>query len=85
MKILAGELHETVFNAPGKGTESRPLTVKSSEVFQMNEVTYISDDVGLHRVHNPSPNRIAVSLHCESSNTSIATIFFLTQTSVYSA
>lgn len=29
----------------------------------MNEVTYISDDIGLHRVHNPSSDQVAVSLH----------------------
>ncbi|KAJ5239386.1 cysteine dioxygenase [Penicillium chermesinum] len=62
MKVLAGELHETVYNSP-EGDAPRPLSIKSSQTFGMNEVTYISDDIGLHRVHNPSPNRVAVSLH----------------------
>jgi cysteine dioxygenase len=31
----------------------------------MNDVTYISDDIGLHRVHNPSSDQVAVSLHCK--------------------
>lgn len=66
MKILAGELHETVYKSPEKKPgESKPLEIKSSNTFGMNEVTYISDDIGLHRVHNPSSEQIAVSLHCE--------------------
>ena len=67
MKVLAGHLHETVYNSPDKDAgEAKPLTVKSSKTFGMNEVTYISDDIGLHRVHNPSQSQVAVSLHCES-------------------
>jgi hypothetical protein len=27
-------------------------------------VAYISDQIGLHRVVNPSQDRLAVSLHC---------------------
>jgi cysteine dioxygenase len=66
MKVLAGQLHETVYHAPEAGSkEAKPLTVKSANTFGMNEVTYISDDIGLHRVHNPHPSQIAVSLHRE--------------------
>ena len=66
MKVLAGELHETVYKSPGNGPEeSKPLEIKSSNTFGMNEVTYISDDIGLHRVHNPSTEQVAVSLHCK--------------------
>lgn len=66
MKVLAGQLHETVYHTPeNKPNESKPLTVKSSTTLGMNEVTYIADDIGLHRVHNPSTNQIAVSLHRE--------------------
>lgn len=65
MKVLAGQLHETVYHTPEKESwESKPLKVKSAKTYGMNEVTYISDDIGLHRVHNPS-NQIAVSLHRE--------------------
>ncbi|KAJ5676056.1 Cysteine dioxygenase [Penicillium macrosclerotiorum] len=64
MKVLAGELHETVYHTPdSESGESKPLTVKHANTFGMNEVTYISDDIGLHRVHNPNPSQIAVSLH----------------------
>ncbi|CEJ56698.1 Putative Cysteine dioxygenase [Penicillium brasilianum] len=64
MKVLAGELHETVYTSPDKKPgKSKPLEIKSSTTFGMNEVTYISDDIGLHRVHNPSSDQVAVSLH----------------------
>ncbi|KAJ6028244.1 Cysteine dioxygenase [Penicillium herquei] len=64
MKILAGQLHETVFHTPETGSkESKHMSIKSATTYGMNEVTYISDDIGLHRVHNPHPTQIAVSLH----------------------
>ncbi|KAJ5727579.1 Cysteine dioxygenase [Penicillium malachiteum] len=50
-------------NAHSGSNESKPLSIKSSTTYGMNEVTYISDDIGLHRVHNPHPTQIAVSLH----------------------
>lgn len=69
MKVLAGELHETVYKSPEhKPGECKPLEIKSSTTFSMNEVTYISDDIGLHRVHNPSSDQIAVSLHRECTS-----------------
>lgn len=67
MKVLAGQLHETVYHTPENDSgEKKPLSIKSSNTFGMNEVTYISDDIGLHRVHNPHPTQLAVSLHRKS-------------------
>ncbi|KAK1146801.1 hypothetical protein N8T08_002562 [Aspergillus melleus] len=64
MKVLAGELMETVYHAPeSTADKSGPLQLKSQTVHPMDAVTYISDDIGLHRVHNPNPNQVAVSLH----------------------
>ena len=65
MKVLAGQLHEEVFDAPDNSDSEKPLTVKSSKTYGMNQVTYISDEIGLHRIHNPSNTQLAVSLHCE--------------------
>lgn len=83
MKVLAGELCETVYRAPpssandddesgygsGGGTDGEqtdsPLQIKSVNTHGPNEVAYISDEIGLHRVHNPSNSRLAVSLHCK--------------------
>jgi cysteine dioxygenase len=63
MKVLAGELTETVYEMPEKGCESHPLSIKSKTTHQADQVTYISDSIGLHRVHNPHPTQVAVSLH----------------------
>ncbi|KAH8705217.1 RmlC-like cupin domain-containing protein [Talaromyces proteolyticus] len=64
MKVLAGELTETVYHSPEESSgKEKPLVVKSETRHGINDVTYISDDIGLHRVHNPSTNQIAVSLH----------------------
>lgn len=72
MKILAGELHETVYNSPKNGgDDAKSMTIKSSRTFRTNEVTYISDDIGVHRVHNPRSDRVAVSLHCKFLNIQI--------------
>jgi cysteine dioxygenase len=68
MKVLAGELVETVYENPDQeAPKTSPLVVKSENRHQTNDVTYISDDIGLHRVHNPSTDQIAVSLHCTFS------------------
>lgn len=61
--MLAGELTETIYNMPEKDCEDRPLSIKSANTHQADQVTYISDDIGLHRVHNPHPTQVAVSLH----------------------
>lgn len=70
MKVLAGELSETVYYSPSSEEEgTQPLRVKFSNTHHANEVAYISDEIGLHRVHNPSRNQIAVSLHCKLLDT----------------
>ncbi|KAI9926184.1 hypothetical protein ASPWEDRAFT_174908 [Aspergillus wentii DTO 134E9] len=64
MKVLAGNLRETVYRTPDQGAEgSAPLQVLSETDHAPNDVTYIADDIGLHRVHNPHPTNVAVSLH----------------------
>ncbi|KAJ5887607.1 cysteine dioxygenase [Penicillium taxi] len=65
MKVLSGQLNETVYENPEheQNEEKKPLTIKSSTTFGVNAVTYISDDIGLHRVSNPSSSEVAVSLH----------------------
>ncbi|CAI7672357.1 unnamed protein product [Penicillium bialowiezense] len=67
MKILAGTLQETVYRIPDQESDRGPLEIKSDKRHTMNDVTYISDDIGLHRVYNPSSDQVAVSLHRELS------------------
>ncbi|KAH0343482.1 cysteine dioxygenase, partial [Aureobasidium melanogenum] len=64
MKILKGNLTETIYHKPESGDNSvHPLEVKKETVYHPDEVTYISDQIGLHRVFNPDPVEPAMSLH----------------------
>ncbi|RPB15427.1 cysteine dioxygenase [Morchella conica CCBAS932] len=63
MKILKGKLQETLYEIPSEVAVDQPLKVEKVTVYGTDEVTYISDDIGLHRVENPDPENIAVSLH----------------------
>ncbi|OJJ50299.1 hypothetical protein ASPZODRAFT_128920 [Penicilliopsis zonata CBS 506.65] len=62
MKILSGQLTETVFQAPEAGESKGPLQIKQESVRRVNETAYISDDIGLHRMWN-NGQEVAVSLH----------------------
>lgn len=59
--MLAGELTETIYDTPED--EGHPLRVKKQSTYHTDQVTYMSDEIGLHRVHNPHPTQVAVSLH----------------------
>ncbi|KAN0068737.1 RmlC-like cupin domain containing protein [Elaphomyces granulatus] len=62
MKVLKGSLQETLYSWPEKDKES-PLQVTKQTTYHENEVTYMSDKLGLHRISNPDPHNCAVSLH----------------------
>lgn len=59
MKVLKGRLLETRYCHPSLDT---PLVVDKETVYSANQVTYMADSLGLHRISNPG-NDIAVSLH----------------------
>ncbi|KAI9870620.1 MAG: Cysteine dioxygenase, partial [Pleopsidium flavum] len=67
MKVLKGSLMETLYNWPDRNVVNdgrpSPLNVKKETVYTENEVTYMSDNLGLHKISNPDPENIAVSLH----------------------
>ncbi|XP_013097320.1 cysteine dioxygenase type 1 isoform X2 [Stomoxys calcitrans] len=78
MKMLKGELMETRYSWPESTTAKDHLeNLKEGEEFEyhdalqvlgkttmgVNEVAYINDNLGLHRVENPSHSDTAVSLH----------------------
>ena len=68
MKILKGSLTETRYAWPTvdrNNGEERPLQILSSTTYDENQVTYMADELGLHRITNPDPNDYAVSLHCK--------------------
>jgi cysteine dioxygenase len=64
MKVLKGSLKETKFDCP-KNAVTAPKVVEQTN-FKENDVTYMSDDLGLHRISNPDPENVAVSLHRKS-------------------
>ena len=71
MKILKGTLEETLYNMPagpsnGMKATDTPLEVQRKTQYTENQVTYVSDDLGIHQIRNPDPNETAVSLHCKS-------------------
>ncbi|PGH17338.1 cysteine dioxygenase [Helicocarpus griseus UAMH5409] len=72
MKILKGRLQETLYAWPEEDKlqkgETSPLAITRETVYGENQVTYMSDKLGLHKISNPDPDNFAVSLHCKPSN-----------------
>ncbi|KAL6231161.1 hypothetical protein BDW75DRAFT_221012 [Aspergillus navahoensis] len=67
MKVLKGTLQETLYTWPDQdkvqhGQPSPPQVTKVT-TYSENQVTYMSDKLGLHKIHNPDPNDVAISLH----------------------
>lgn len=54
---------EHTCSRPSAGVGEHRPQMKRSTVYSADEVTYMSDRLGLHRVENPSNEEIAVSLH----------------------
>ncbi|KAF2791011.1 cysteine dioxygenase type I [Melanomma pulvis-pyrius CBS 109.77] len=66
MKILRGCLVETRYARPTVELNSErecPLKCIKETTYGTNEVTYMSDQLGLHKISNPDPTDFAVSLH----------------------
>jgi cysteine dioxygenase len=63
MKILKGDLTETRYAFPKQGP-SHPLNLISETTHSENEVVYMADELGLHRMSNKGSD-FAVSLHCK--------------------
>ncbi|KAI0398988.1 RmlC-like cupin domain-containing protein [Xylaria palmicola] len=61
MKILHGDLTETRYDFPD-GDEERPMEFKSQDVHKKNDVAYMADELGLHKMSNRGSD-YAVSLH----------------------
>lgn len=61
MKILKGSLMESLYDVPKE--EGHHLDPRTETVMHRDEVGYISDDIGLHKISNPLPDQFSVSLH----------------------
>lgn len=66
MKVLKGSLKETRFDIPKNN--ATPLLVIKDTLYKENQVTYMADDLGLHKISNPDTENVAVSLHRKSRN-----------------
>lgn len=63
MKVLKGDLTETRYAFPQDDEEEEgPMKVISERTYKENAVTYMADELGLHRVSNRGSD-FAVSLH----------------------
>lgn len=67
MKVLKGKLQEDLYSWPDQeqienGQISPPRLTKQT-IYGENQVTYMSDKLGLHRISNPDQDNFAISLH----------------------
>ncbi|KAL8746565.1 MAG: hypothetical protein Q9190_001449 [Brigantiaea leucoxantha] len=62
MKILQGSLIETRYRFPN-GKKPAPMEVTQKTTMELDSVTYMSDELGLHKIANLDPNNYAVSMH----------------------
>ncbi|XP_078356768.1 cysteine dioxygenase type 1-like [Oculina patagonica] len=63
LKVLDGRLKETQFPWPSESEPEKPLEPTATRFYETNEVNYINDTIGLHRVENVSHTDTAASLH----------------------
>jgi cysteine dioxygenase len=67
MKILKGSLTETRFAVPTaiqiNDNQPAPMVMTRETTYLENQVTYMADTLGVHRISNPHPTDYAVSLH----------------------
>lgn len=61
MKILKGQLLESLYDVPD--AEGHEMVPRQVTPLHRNEVGYISDKIGLHKISNASDQEFAVSLH----------------------
>uniref|UniRef100_A0AC35U5F6 Cysteine dioxygenase n=1 Tax=Rhabditophanes sp. KR3021 TaxID=114890 RepID=A0AC35U5F6_9BILA len=63
VKVLDGEVTETKYDWPEEENEDDELRQIEKDTFIKNEVTYMSDKLGLHRMENESNTNNCVTLH----------------------
>lgn len=66
LKVMDGTLRETLFDWPSESEGVKEMVVKKVTDCKTDEVTYINDSHGVHRVENISHVEPAVSLHLYS-------------------
>lgn len=67
LKVLNGQVQEEIFDWPDESSDTElEMNMLKQMVFEKNQVTYINDTIGLHRMENPSHCAKAVTLHLYS-------------------
>lgn len=66
VKMLDNQLQETMFVWPQDSEEEQQMTRTAVTVYDKNSVSYMSDEIGLHRMENPSHTERSVSMHLYS-------------------
>ncbi|KAB8213978.1 RmlC-like cupin domain-containing protein [Aspergillus novoparasiticus] len=65
--VLKGSLQETLYSWPDQSKlehgQISPPQIRRETTYGENQVTYMSDKLGLHKISNSDPNNVAVSLH----------------------
>ncbi|XP_071942706.1 cysteine dioxygenase type 1-like [Antedon mediterranea] len=65
MKVLDGSLRETLYQWPSE-SEKTKMNVIGTTDYTLDQVAYINDTKGIHRIENVSHSERAVSLHLYS-------------------
>jgi len=73
MKILAGQLTEVRFDWPS--SDQSEMVVKETKILKTNDVGFMSDSIGLHRMENHDHAMPAISLHLYSPPYNECTVF----------
>jgi len=60
LKVLRGTIRETIY---GVYPERNEICERSDIVHLAGSVSFMSDDIGLHKISNPSDDQPAISLH----------------------
>jgi len=65
MKCLDGELHETKYEWPEDSDQNdqKEMVQIGQTGLKRNEVCYINDQIGLHRIENKSHSKVGITLH----------------------
>ncbi|KFY96820.1 hypothetical protein V498_02413, partial [Pseudogymnoascus sp. VKM F-4517 (FW-2822)] len=62
MRILSGTLRETRYATPPSPAAAPPTILKET-TYSAGQVTYMSDSLGVHKISNPDPERMAYPRH----------------------
>ncbi|KAK2156596.1 hypothetical protein LSH36_209g04021 [Paralvinella palmiformis] len=63
VKILEGQLKETRYNWPSESQGETEMNPSEISIYEKDQVAYMSDRIGLHRMENPSHVVGSVSMH----------------------